>query len=300
MAVNFAETERAIIDLLNKDKSFYYGGEKYEISYAAKPCSSRGEPKADIFILAVDPKGDNKKFKISVKQDNADFYENKMSAETAESIFGADWKNIIIASTKSIKENFASRHLIYKNKCGRTEKGALTLGWKFELLNVKSGHLSGSMVMSCEQKKAVLRGDNLTPDKRDAYVNGNRVSNSGVADYLLNCSTTLNSTSDIFNELVPLDDSFPYDSFNFYFACKALNYRMLKDKWDGNRPLSVYVDWEVEEGKLKANLNFDNPLVTKGNSIGSKLKESLGIIGVNNISQVSPEVVTNYHDIVCE
>ena len=35
-----------------------------------------------------------------------------------------------------------------------------------------------------------------------------------------------------------------------YFACKALNYRVEEEKWDGDRPLSVYVDWYIKKSKL--------------------------------------------------
>lgn len=61
-------------------------------------------------------------------------------------------------------------------------------------------------------------------------------------------------------------------SQTIYFACKALNYRFDKNKWDGPRPLSVYVDWFVDNGKLDAHLVFDNPLKLNGNEVGEKLK----------------------------
>ena len=39
---------------------------------------------------------------------------------------------------------------------------------------------------------------------------------------------------------------------DIYFVCKALNYRANKDKWDGDRSLSVYVNWFLDqEGKLQ-------------------------------------------------
>ena len=58
-----------------------------------------------------------------------------MSADRAEQLFGENWVNIIEQSTMAIRDRFEERMLIYKNKFKRTEKGAITLGWKFELLS---------------------------------------------------------------------------------------------------------------------------------------------------------------------
>lgn len=57
---------------------------------------SKGEPKTDIYVLAKDEKDITREFKISYKKPNADFLENKTSAERAELLFGSHWKNIVI------------------------------------------------------------------------------------------------------------------------------------------------------------------------------------------------------------
>lgn len=74
-----------------------------------------------------------------------------------------------------------------------------------------------------------------------------------------------------------------------YFACKALNYRVNKDKWDGDRPLSVYVDWSLDkDGKLQGKLNFEKPLSVKGNIIGTNIKQLLTGLGIdkNNFNEL--------------
>lgn len=119
------------------------------------------------------------------KKQNADFLENKTNSERAEQLFGADWENIISNATLALQDEFLSRILIYKEKLGRTDKGAITLGWKFELLNVESGQLSGNMRLSREQMIDVYAGTNLKGDKRDAFVNGKQIPFSGVANYIL-------------------------------------------------------------------------------------------------------------------
>ena len=56
-----------------------------------------------------------------------------------------------------------------------------------------------------------------------------------------------------------------------YFACKALNYRSFEEKWDGNRPLAVQVDWKEINGKLVPRLIYDKPLLVNGNEIAGRL-----------------------------
>ena len=58
---------------------------------------------------------DEVEIKISYKKENADFIENKMSAERAEQLFGEDWIDIIEHSTTAIQDKFYERMLIYKN-----------------------------------------------------------------------------------------------------------------------------------------------------------------------------------------
>ena len=68
---------------------------------------------------------------------------------------------------------------------------------------------------------------------------------------------------------------------NIYFACKALNYRAVANKWDGDRPLSVYVDWNIVDGKLTPSIIYSNPLGKKGNEVGDKLLACLRQLGIS-------------------
>lgn len=71
----------------------------------------------------------------------------------------------------------------------------------------------------------------------------------------------VSTTQEVIDSLITIED---YVDANptVYFACKALNYRTYHKKYDGNRPLSVYVDWNVRDGKLDPVLVYDNPLDT--------------------------------------
>ncbi len=182
---DFGDAERRIKGLMSKGTVFEFQGEQYKVIMSDKPTCQKGEPKTDIYILAENNNNDKKEIKISYKKENADFIENKMSAKRAKQLFGSEWEVVIENSTTAIKDRFSERMLIYRNNFKRTNKGAITLGWKFELMNKSSGDLSGRMLLTEEQVIDVYAGNNLLDDKRNANVCGEIILNSGVANYIL-------------------------------------------------------------------------------------------------------------------
>ena len=80
---------------------------------------------------------------------------------------------------------------------------------------------------------------------------------------------------------------------DIYYSCKALNYRTFMKKYDGNRPLSVFVDWFVTDGKLDYNIVFDSPLVTKGDEVYNHLALALERINVASTDDLNASNVIN-------
>lgn len=148
MAVKFGENERKIQEIFAVGKTFEYGDNKYEVKIVGKPVCKKGEPKTDVYILGESADGEKLELKISFKQENADFLENKMNAERAAQLFGANWKQVLIESISTIKDKFEARFLIYQQDKGKTKDGCITLGWKFEILNKLSGELSGVLCLT--------------------------------------------------------------------------------------------------------------------------------------------------------
>lgn len=292
MSMNFGEAERYIQGLFKVNKVIQFGDKTYQIIKSGKPTTPQGEPKTDIYVLFSDGTN-NHELKISVKKDNADFLENKTSAERAEQILGPDWMNIVMNSTLQLKNDFDSKSLIYKTSQGKTEAGAITLGWKFELLNKKSGQLSDQILLSKKQLFDIYAGTNLPLAKKNAYVNGTIIKDSGVANTILfGDLSKFTSAESVINALQPITsyiDSHP----NIYFACKALNYRTFKEKYDGDRPLSVYVDWNIVDGKLKPTLVFNRPLITRGNQVANKLTNALSKLHINNTNDINVSNVSS-------
>ncbi len=291
MAKDFGKEERRIKNILSPGTEFIYNDVKYIVLESGKPTCRNGEPKTDIYVLASF-EGGTKEFKISYKKGNADFLENKTSADRAEVLFGSEWAKFISSATSDISKAFSNKPLIYKKKFGRTDKGAFTLGWKFELLNKDSGELSNKINLTYQQVIDVYAGTNLPKDKRDALVNGKVISDSGIATHLL-FGDNYSSVEDIFDNLYTIEEYVDLHP-NVYFACKALNYRCYKNKWDGNRPLAVYIDWSVVNGKLSYEIKFDKPLITKGNDVGNKLLDALKQLGIETDEDVTKDNVEDY------
>jgi hypothetical protein len=292
LTMTFGAAEHRILDMFKIGTRFIFDNIEYVVTVSGKPTCSKGEPKTDIYIGAKSSINTTKEFKISFKKINADFLENKTNAERAEQLLGSEWDNIIAMATSNIKDAFLSRPLIYREKFGRTDAGAITLGWKFELLNVLSGQLSGVIELSREQVIDVYAGTNLAGDKKDSTVNRIIVPNSGISNYILFENKAFGSVQQVIDSLITVEDYVELNP-NVYFACKALNYRTFKKKYDGNRPLAVHVDWFVREGKLAYNLNFDSPLKQGGNYAFARLKSALDTLGVETTNDLNSYNVEN-------
>lgn len=278
---NFGETERTIKKLFAENKEFEYEGINYTVLKCGKPAPPKGECKTDVYVLAQDDKGSQKEFKISVKQDDADFLENKISLDRAIEILGEGAQSIIENSITKIKKAFEEDYLVYFNSYKRTESLCLKMGWKFEFINKLGGEKCGVIELTDQQKIDIYAGTNLNSSKKNCSVNGEIISNSGVANFIINVDTP-NKTLDYYlKKMQPIEDFAKRQKI--YFVCKALNYRSSKDKWDGDRPLAVYVNWTLDENnKLKGELVFEKPLSIKGNVIGENIRKILSTLKINN------------------
>ena len=285
---DFGDAERKILALMAVGTEFIFEDKEYKVILSGKPTCQKGEPKTDIYILA-ESVTDKVEIKISYKKENADFIENKMGSERAEQLFGDVWPEVIEQSTTAIRDRFAERMLIYKNKAGRVEKGSITIGWKFELLNKSGGDLSGKMLLTDDQVVDVYAGSNLSDDKRNATVNGKVIENSGIANYIL-MDESVNSAQEVIDKMIPIKDYVMMHP-EIYFACKALNYRTFAKKWDGNRPLSVQVEWSEIDNKLVPRIVFDKPLMVGGNEVAERLINYMKKLNIETTDDINDDNV---------
>lgn len=281
---DFINTEHCVEKLFPVGTTFSFEGKKYQVALCGKPRPAHGECKTDVYIKGIASDGEAREIKISVKQKNADFLENKMSFDRACEIFGKDASGIIKQCLLSIQDSFVADNLVYFEKKGKTGAHTMKLGWKFELLNKLSGEKSGALKLTEEQKYDIFAGINLSENKKNSSVNGQIIKNSGVANYILNIDDENLTQDTCLKMLQPIEEYAKFQTI--YFACKALNYRFDRNKWDGPRPLSVYVDWFVDNGKLDAHLAFDNPLEHNGNEVGEKLRNILNELKIKKFDDL--------------
>lgn len=297
-AKNFSISEHHILELFPKGLIFKYKEESFVVDKSGKPTCEKGEPKTDIYIRAFSSTGEKKEFKISYKQSNADFLENKTNAERAEQIFGENWSDIISQATKEIEDYFYHRPIVYKKASGKTEDGCITLGWKYELLNKKSGELSAEVLLTDEQTIDVYSGTHLDALKKHAKVNNEIIYNSGIANFLLFKNIDeLSTAQDVVDNIIPIEEYVKKEQPKIYFACKALNYRTkridengnLDPKYDGNRPLSVYIEWSRKNDNLHADFVFDKPLENGGDYAFDLLWKALYDMGIKTTDDIDED-----------
>lgn len=290
---DFIEAEEVVRKFFLKGTTFDYEGEEYMVINSGKPLpqKGKGEPKTDIYVCAQS-EGTTKEFKISYKKKNADFLENKMKSDRAEQIFGANWKEIIEENTKRISDRFEETPVLFLDQRKKTEPGAMTLGWRFELFNKLQGGLSGKMEnMTRDQVYEVYAGKKLEERKRNAKVNGKVIPNSGTADYIL-ITDKVKSAQDIINRMQPIGEYID-ENPDIYFGCKALNYRSKKKKMEGNRALSVQVDWHVEDEKLSIDIEYEKPLMRDGKQMKAAVETCLKLLQKKDATEFDSKELEN-------
>lgn len=291
---NFINAEKLVSEYMKVGETFTKTGKTYTVVKSGKPISNKvkGEPKTDVYVLAVDEDNNYIELKISYKKSNADFIENKIKASRAKQILGENWQEIILKQIQLIHDKFEDRHLIYKNKYGNTEQGSITLGWRYELINKTGGKLSGKCNFTREQVLEAYKGNNLEPGKTDAKVNGEIIKKSGIADYILIGDDEIKCSQDVIDKMELIEDyvtKYP----DLYYVCKAVNYRTLSDKYETGRDLAVIVEWSLSDKKLDGKLIFDNPLGKNSDECKSELLEVLQKANIESVDSINSNNVIN-------
>ena len=133
------------------------------------------------------------------------------------------------------------------------------------------------MQLSHDQIIDVYAGTNLKGDKRDATVNGEEIPFSGVANYILLKTLLLTALKKLSILLFQLRTMLIYIQM-FILRVKLSTTRTFRQKYDGNRPLAVYVDWYANNGKLDYKIQFDTPLEQGGDYAYARLKAAMDIL----------------------
>jgi len=270
---NFSLGEKQLRKVIS-NKSFSWNNEKFTTAKAHKPVKkgSGGECKTDCYVIATRISDKNEQeFKITYKMESASFVENKCKQKRVKTIFGDDWSNIIKKQIIQIKQKFQKESLFYVDGYGHTKKGTIKLGWRYEMEYNASRWLSTPIEQNIA--KYVWKNKDGNPEYRNCSVNGKKIKNSGVPNFLFQSDPeNFNSVNDIFSNLTPIDDVIKKGLITSAFT--AQNYNPFRDYQGGGtkRDLSVPIDWINKNGEATAKLIFNKPLEINSNIQLEKLK----------------------------
>lgn len=276
IALNEEHRLNALFDNTDKDLAFTYHGHRCRVLVAGKPTVKRGEPKTDAYVKALADDGTIVELKISYKKENADFIENKVSAQRAQQLFGSNYRSILASALAPMRCQLAHRPLIYKRREGRIADGSITLGWRLDVINKQSG-LCVKAPLTRRQTHDIYSGANLEQTKRDALVHGEVIKNSGVANCMLIGMGGIETPQDIINRLVNINEYIDEHPF-VYLALKAVNYRSKQGKVDGNRPLVIPVHYGIDRSGMltgKLGLTDTDCLEYKANDVCVTLSQAM-------------------------
>ena len=266
------ESERKIRKIISNEE-FVFQNENYTTSNAVKPeiDGSGGECKTDCYVIATrDSDKKEVEFKISYKQENSSFVENKIRKPTAGTIFGDNWSQIIKEQIDKIKDRFLAEPLFYKEKDRKTRKGSIKLGWRYEMEYRGTRPLGTPIQQNIAER--VWTNKNGDEKYKNCSVNGKKIVNSGVPNFFLQKNASkINSIDDLISNLIPIDEIIKNGSITAAFTAQNYNPYSKKQHGGTKRHLSVPIDWYVKNGKISAKLNFDNPLEFNSNEQEEKL-----------------------------
>jgi len=278
MVKSFIATENRVHTFFKVGSNFSFDNKVFNIIQSEKPTiSANGECKTDLYVKAVSQNNIEKEFKFSIKKNDYWFVANKISLKRYEQIFGVDAQSRISKELLKIKNLFYENKLIYS----RGKDKNIRIGWKFEVGKGKSGYLSEKLDLTDNEKIDFFAGTTLPTEKKDALINGVLVKNSGISNYIIITDNNETSLQDYADKIELISDYAP--KIDLYFASKGLNFRVNANKWDGDRPLAVWVEWSrcILTNKISAELKFTNPLETKGNKVGENIKKILKKLNID-------------------
>ena len=241
------QEEKRIIELFKSGTKILYHGETRTVIFCDKPLYHGGEGKTDIYILL----DDNTEIKISVKQSNADFLQNKITKKWYDTYI-RDY-SILQNAINELKPYFLKRQVFYPEQVRNIKKNSYTMGFRFDIINKACGELCAKLKLTEAQKEEILYGTNLPREKRTVKVKNKLIKDCGVANCLLLNSENKMTAQEVIDNL-----SFAADyKEEMYATFRAVNYRMDEDKIDGNRALAVYIKWH---NLTDYEMIFDAPL----------------------------------------
>ena len=274
MSLTAQENEEALCRIFTPGTIFLFtDGIEYVSQTCQKPRPQQGggEPKTDVYLHAVQI-GNNAVdliLKFQLKKTTWEFIVNHMQRSEAVDIFHDDFEERIRHYLQQSRELLMEQPVIDLGGMGRKiihkmGSGSFTVGWEM-MITKKDRGLSLGILPSQYVREAVL-GERLEERRRHALVGDDIIQNSGIPTHVvvMNLDDS-NTPSDVFKNMVPVEEFIEHYQNRFRVILKANNYRSLSNKtssgrMDNRRYLFVQNMWYIsEDGCLARELNFSEP-----------------------------------------
>ena len=205
-------------------------------------------------------------------------------------MYGKNWSNKIKKRTTSLMDKFKEENVFYEKAKpipgGRhVYPGSIVLGWRHEF-EAKKGKNSRklSYLETEEISETLWSGKNKKPEYRNGIIkelSSEPITGSGEPNHFLKMKIEKTTTVDeIFKNIKSLEQI--KQNTNIFTSFLGHSYDPINMKQHGgsSRRLAVVVDWKEKNGKLTAELNFENPLETNSNTSRDKIKEIIKDFGL--------------------
>ena len=286
-----AGAEKHVREIIDNGE-FTFENEHYQVIQNSKPSS---EKKTDFYVLARKIKDNTEReFKISYKKPDFSFVENKVKPHRIPYIYGENWSEILKAQIKPTQHRFNALKNIVDCK-----KEKIMLGWRYEIEQLdapKTGGRNLSTIIQQNISSQVLWGDGCADKMRDALVDGKKITNSGIPDFILiKDPESIKTIQDVFDDLHDIR-KYAKKHWKMRAGFIAQNNRWERQtktwKTEGfSRSFPVWVKWDVVKQKLRGRRVYDKPLEKCAGDIIENLYNCLEEMGIPHDSRFRFEML---------
>lgn len=272
-----SELESQALGLFPPGETFTHNNEQYTVVCSGKPKPSKGggEPKTDVYIRADNQHGNSVEWCVSIKGDNADFVENKLGVERAQSIMGDEWARIVTTNLNTLYPllNTEKYYPVVHKDRGTT----LRMGYRLDVTLKETGELCVPVELPQEAVREIYSGAKLPEKKKNSIVNGVEVKSSGVSTHIIHLREGEKppSTAEEFITRLSTVEEYVTGNPTVWLKLSAVNMRS-PTKYDSARPLVIRYDYHLDEhGELFFGLNFTDPLVMTSSVYGKTISRDI-------------------------
>ena len=173
------------------------------------------------------------------------------------------------------------------------------LGWRYEIEQLdapKTGGRNLSTIIQQNISSQVLWGDGCADKMRDALVDGKKITNSGIPDFILiKDPESIKTIQDVFDDLHDIRKyAKKHWKMRAGFIAQNNRWNLQTKTWktEGfSRSFPVWIKWDVVKQKLRGRRIYDKPLEKSAGDIIENLSSCLEEMGISHDSNFSFEML---------